>query len=458
MDNTTAQFSRFAANLRYTDLTPQAIHAVKRCVVDAVGCALGAFNAEPVKAVRALAARMSSTMPATIIGTQQKTSPEWAAFANGSMVRYSDFSDDYFGGNGDTGPHPSDNIGGLLAAAESSGLDGKSLVLGIATAYEVCGQLVDHTALRVGGWDHPVMHAISTAAGAGNIMGLTEDQMAHALGLAVVANISLFETRIGHISNWKGFAGPNGSRNGLFAALLAKEGITGPPAPFEGRAGFMKQLANPFKLAAFGGGNTPYKVEGTFFKYIPCRYEMQLPVWIALQAREQVKIEDIEDICVFLEKRTIDTRAQHPERWNPTSRETADHSGPYLVGAALVDGGITEKTFTPERFRDPTILDLILKIRFEEDPKYTAAFPRTFECRFDITLKSGKVVTVCQQNPKGHPANPMSDQDLEAKFLKQIDTVVAPQQARKLLDQLWDIERLNDLRVLFSSMKVRDQA
>lgn len=456
MDKTTERFATYAADLRYSELTPQAIHAVKRSVLDSIGCALGAFNAGPVKALRALASRVSSTTPATVIGTQIRTSPEWAALASGAMIRYSDFSDDYFGGMGDTAPHPSDNIGGLLAAAESTGVDGATLVLGIALAYEACGQLADHATLRSHGWDHPLLHSISTALGAGKVMGLSRDQLGNALGLAIVPHVCLFETRLGDISNWKGLAGPNGSRNGLFAAMLAEQGITGPPKPFEGKAGFMKQLDNPFTLGAMGSAHTGYKVEGTFFKYIPVRYEMQLPIWVALELRKQVKPEDIESICVFVEKRTVNSRADHPECWNPMSRETADHSGPYLIGAALVDGGITAKSFTPERYRDPTILGLIQKIRMEEDKNYTASFPATFDCRFEVTLKSGKAVTIHQQNPKGHPANAMSDSELEEKFLRQVDSVILKKQAHALLDQLWELEKLGDIRALFSLMQVAD--
>ncbi|MBI4189183.1 MAG: MmgE/PrpD family protein [Betaproteobacteria bacterium] len=454
MDKTTEQFVGYATDLRYSDLTSQAIHAVKRSVLDSVGCALGAFRAEPIKAVRALASRVSATAPATVIGTQIKTAPEWAAFASGAMVRYLDFNDDYFGGSGDAGPHPSDNIGGLLAAAESAGVDGKALVLGIALAYETCGQLVDHVSIYTDGWDYPILHSISTALGAGNIMGLSRKQMGNALGLAIVPNICLSETRLGDVSNWKGFAGPNGSRNGLFAAFLAKEGITGPPTPFEGKAGFMKQLNCSFELGAFGGGQTAFKVEGTFFKHLPVRYDVQLPVGIALEVRDRVKLADIESICVYLEKRSVVTRAYHPNLWNPISRETADHSGPYLIGAVLVDGGITEKTFTPERYRDPAILGLIQKIRMEEDPQYTATFPRTINSRFEVTLKSGAVITVHKENPKGHPANPMSDQELEAKFLKQVDSVLAKKQSRALLDALWKLEELDDFNKLFSLMQV----
>ena len=327
-------------------------------------------------------------------------------------------------------------------------------MLGIALAYEACGRLVDHVTLRVHGWDYPVLHCISTALGAGKVMGLSREQMANALGLAIVANICLRETRQGDISNWKGFAGPNGSRNGLFAALLAKQGITGPPKPFEGRAGFMKQLDSRFELGAFGGGHTAFKVEGTFFKYLPVRYDMQLPVWVALEVRDRVKLADIESICVYLEKYSVLERAHHPEPWNPMSRETADHSGPYLIGAALVDGGITARTFTPERYRDPAILGLIQKIRLQEDTRYTASLPRTFNCRFEVTLESGAVITVHQKNPKGHPANPMSDQELEAKFLKQVDSVLAKKQSRALLDALWKLEELDDFNKLFPLMQV----
>ena len=285
------------------------------------------------------------------------------------------------------------------------------------------------------------------------VRGLSRPQIQHALALAAVSNITLLQTRVGELSHWKGLAGPNGSRNGLFAAMLAQAGITGPEDPFEGKAGWMKHLNMPFELGALGGGTVPFKVEGIFYKYIPIRYSAQLMVWVALELRDKVNVQDIESICVFVPKRYVSSRADYPEYWNPTTRETTDHSFPYLIGAALIDGKISERTFTPERFRDPAILALIEKVHMAEDPVFSASFPRSYHCRFEVTTKSGEVVKVQQANPKGHPSNPMSDQEIEDKFLRQTDAAMLPrEQSRALLDNLWKLEGQRDLGALFPLM------
>ena len=232
--------------------------AAKRCLVDAVGCASARRAPTSSTATAEVASTATSSRPATLFGTTIQTTPEMAAFVNGSATRCLDFNDDYFGtdesnAHGDTGPHPSDNIGGVLAAAQVAGASGADTLLGIVIAYEVCGQLVDEVVIRGNGWDHPIFHSIATSAASARLLGLSRAQAANALRLAVVPNICLYETRVGSISNWKGLAGPNGSRNGLFAALLAEAGITGPEMAFEGARGFMRQLDHKFSLGPFGG-------------------------------------------------------------------------------------------------------------------------------------------------------------------------------------------------------------
>ena len=347
MDSTAEILTSYAHSLKYSDLTPAAIHGAKRSIVDSVGCALGALPAEPMQALRAVASRVNATTPATLIGTDIRTSPEWAALVNGSMVRFLDFSDDYFGGKSDVGPHPSDNIGSVLAAVESSRLDGRALLLGTVLSYEVGGHLTDHFSIYGQGWDYTILHAIAASLAVGNVFGLSAAQMRNALGIAVVSNVGLAETRHGDISNWKGIAGPSASRAGLTAALLAKEGITGPGAPFEGRAGLMNQLKHRFALDSLGTKASGFKVEGTFFKNFPVRYDTQLPIEIALGVREKVDVNQISSITVFIEKSSVLDRVRSPRMWDPPSRETADHSAVYLIAAALMDGVIGEETFAP---------------------------------------------------------------------------------------------------------------
>jgi 2-methylcitrate dehydratase len=178
-------------------------------------------------------------------------------------------------------------------------------------------------------------------------------------------------------------------------------------------------------------------------------------VWIALELRGKVDADDIESICVYVPKRYVSSRADFPEYWNPTTRETVDHSFPFLIGAALVDGAIDDRTFTPECFRNPAILALIERIHMAEDPAFSAAFPGNYHCRFEVTLKSGDVLNVHQANPKGHPLNPMSDAEIEEKFFRLAATAgVSAEQCSTLLDRLWKLEEQADISSLFPLMRV----
>ncbi|WP_327745927.1 MmgE/PrpD family protein [Streptomyces europaeiscabiei] len=456
-DNVVRGLTSFATEVVHDQVGDVALRAAKRCLVDAVGCALGAQETDVISALRAVASTATSSRPATLWGTTIQTTPDMAAFVNGSATRCLDFNDDYFGtektnAHGDTGPHPSDNLGGILSAAEVAGASGSETLLGIVIAYEVCGQLVDEVVLRGNGWDHPLFHSIATSAAAARLLGLSRAQTANAIRLAVVPNICLYETRVGSISNWKGLAGPNGSRNGLFAAVLAEAGITGPEMAFEGARGFMRQLDHEFSLGQFGSPQRPFRVENTYFKHLPLRYEMQLPVQLALEMRKTVDPRDIATMRVYMERKSVVSREAEPALWRPSNRETADHSGPYLIAAALVDGAITEATFEAERYLDPSLLDVTNTIQLIEDPAYTASFPWQMACRFEVALKDGRALTLLGENPKGHPRNPMTDDEISAKFLGQVEPRLGEDRAEELLQCIWSLEEQPSLERLFTLM------
>ncbi|MDI7258824.1 MAG: MmgE/PrpD family protein [Thermodesulfobacteriota bacterium] len=450
MDQTEDRISSYAASLTYSDLTREALHSVKRSLIDSLGCALGAFGAEPVKIARRLAVHVTSDMPATVLGTTIKTTPEMATFVNGSMIRYLDFNDDYINNDG---PHPSDNIAAILATCEAVHADGKTLACGITLAYEIVGQLVDSAGFKTGGWDYVTETAIGSALAAGKVMELSKEQMLQALRISVAPNIGLLQTRTGELSMWKGCAGANAARNGLFAAMLAKGGMTGPNQVIEGRCGLWNQVTGRFELGLFGGEGRPFKIEQTFFKAMPVMYTALLAVETALELRREVDIDSIESIRIILDGFSV-ASSNHPDNWDPHTRETADHSKQYLVVVALMDGEISERTFTPECYRDPKILDLLQRVTLEEDPRYTREFPKTFHCTVEVTSKSGQKWVQHRMNPKGHPANPMSDAEIEEKFLRLTAGMLTRKQAQNALDLLWRIEETGDVREVITALTV----
>lgn len=459
MDKTQDKISTYAANLSVKDITPQALHAVKRSLVDSIGCALGAFSADTAQVVRRVASRVSSTTPATLIGTSTKTSPDLAAFANGTMVRYLDYSDDYVKKDG---PHPSDSLPAVLATAESLHADGMTFACGLTLAYEIIDRLVDSADFMFRGYDYAPEHSIGSALGCGKVMGLSKVQMGHALSLAIVPNIALGQTRKGHVSMWKACAGPNAARNGLFAAMLASEGLAGPNDPIEGPFGLMNKVTGPFELRPFGGNGRPFEIEETFFKYRQVVYSALLPVEIAIELHGKVDIDNIESITIFLHRRPVGTKEspEDPEKWDPKTRETADHSVPYCVVAALADGQITRDTFAPEHFRSPRLLALLKKVQVREDPEYSRVFYDTevtaeYHARLEIVEKSGKKTVQHKMNPKGHPGNPMSDAEINSKFMELTAAALEPAQAKAALDIMWHLEDVKDMGQIPESVVIR---
>src|SRR5688572_32103246 len=219
------RLAQYARSLRYGDLSPAVVHEVKRRVLDSIGCAMSAFHAPPCRIARRLAQSVKVTDGATVWGTTHRTLPDLATFANGALVRYLDFNDTYLS---QEPAHPSDNIAAVLAVAESTHASGKQAIEAIALAYEIQCRLCDAAALRPRGWDHVTYGPFSSALAAAKVLKLSQTQTVQAVNLAGVANVALRQTRVGDLSMWKACAFSNATRNGVFAAVLAQQGMTGP--------------------------------------------------------------------------------------------------------------------------------------------------------------------------------------------------------------------------------------
>src|SRR3989475_6892451 len=233
------RLAEYAFSLQFEDLSKDVVHEVKRRVIDSLGCALGAWNEEPCVIARNVASDFSATRGSTIIGTKHQAPPDWAAFATGCCIRYFDYNDTYLSKEP---AHPSDNISAVLAVAESVGANGRDAITATALAYEVQCRLCDAASIRARGWDHVTYGAFSTALASAKLMKVDREKTRHALNIAGVACAAMRQARVGELSHWKGVAFANAARHGVYSALLAGAGMTGPAPIFEGQMGFEKQL------------------------------------------------------------------------------------------------------------------------------------------------------------------------------------------------------------------------
>jgi 2-methylcitrate dehydratase len=449
MDANVARIADYVSRVRYEDLPPDVVHDAKRRIIDTLGCGLGAFDAEPCRIARKIASRSEVSGGAHLLGTRQRVLLELGAFANGVMMRYLDGNDSYPGGGG----HASDTIAAILAAASSTGASGRQVITAVAAAYDVFYNLYTAAKMRDQGWDHVFYIAVASAAGAASIFGLDRERTAHAIALAITPNLALEVTRRGHLSMWKGSAGGNAARNGAFAALLAAEGMTGPDKPIEGTHGLW-HMVGQFQIADFPGGDRPYRIKQANLKFFLSEYHSQSPIEAAMKLHGQVAPEDIEAVTVHTYKFAQQEIADGREKWRPTTRESADHSLPYIVAAVLTDGRFSDEIFAPARIADPALHALMDKIAVEEDPELTRQFPAKVPCRIEVTTRRGERKSAVIEFPRGHHRNPMSDAEVEAKFGELAERFLPTARARALLQLLWELDRQSSLDPVYEAARI----
>jgi 2-methylcitrate dehydratase len=452
MDIKLNELAEYAVNLHFDTLPAEVVHECKRKLIDTLGCLAGGYHAEPSAIARSVARRARGDAPARILGSQEPSTPELAAFANGVSLRYLDFNDAYFARSSG---HPSDTMAAVLAMADAQHSSGRDVINAIALAYEVfcnCSESLP----RETGWDYVVYAVLASAAGAGRILNLPVSAMRQALALAVIPNMALEETRRGELSMWKGCAAANAARNGVFAAQLAKEGMTGPDFPIEGRWG-MQHAVGKFDWQPFGGDkvndSVPYKVTQTHLKYYPAVVHAQTPITAALQLHHELGGAEIQSVAIesyWVANRYTDRASP---LWHPATRETADHSLPYIVVAALLDGNISAASFSAERIADPKLRDLLARTTLVEKPEYTALHPRTWPCRIEVVTNSGARRAAEVQYFRGHAKNPLTDAEIEQKFRALAEPVMDTTRVDEILAACWRLEQLPQIEQLLQLLR-----
>jgi 2-methylcitrate dehydratase len=442
----------YALGLRYEGLDPATIERVKIHLIDSVGCGIGALNEPAVKICREIALPVGGA--STIIGTSHRTTSELAAFANGAAIRYLDFNDTYVG---KIAIHPSDNIAPCLAVAEAEAASTQELVTAIALAYEVNCRLNDALDIAARGWDPPVLGLPAVALATGRLMKLTPEQLTHAVALAINDHIPLGLTRAGDLSEWKGVAVAEAGRNAVFAVRLARAGLTGPAPIFEGKQGMFQQVtgAADIDVASFGGRDRPFRIHDCVLKPYPAVIYTQTAIVAAIEVAQELGSPDkIAAIDVATTHRGYERTGSEPEKWNPKTRETADHSLPYMIARAMFDGDITPESFSEQKFRDPKILAFMQKIKVSEDPALTARTGGAVPTRVTATLADGKRITREVDHAPGFAARPMTRGDVERKFRGNVGVRWPKEQTETNLKSLWAIDQVNDLGSLLGNFVV----
>src|SRR6266478_735624 len=423
-------FANYACSLGFEDLSPEVVHEVKRRMIDSLGCALGAWNEEPCVIARNVASEFSAKNGATIIGTNHKAPPDWAALASGCCIRYFDYNDTYLSKEP---AHPSDNISAAFAIAESLGANGRELITATALA---CARL----------------------------MKLDPEKTRHAVNIAGVACAAFRQARVGELSHWKGVAFANAARHGVYAALLARAGMTGPAPIFEGQMGFEKQLgvslgdvATVFdkKKEAMPGKGPASMILKTSIKYWPAEYHSQSAIEAALFLRKEIgDPAKIQSVRIESHDASVDIIGSEPEKWKPETRETADHSLAYITSFALIDGEVTDKQFQPERFTDPTIWKFLENVTVQRNDELSSLYAKAVANIVHVTLQDGRMLTKRVDYPLGNALNPVSDKQLEGKFNALVVPAMGEARAKAIIDLLWKLDEAKTVDELMQALRM----
>lgn len=456
-----ARLARFVVTRSWNDLSVAAREQLKIRILDALGCALGALDAPPIRAIRAQLADFGGRSLCTLIGGG-RTAPDRAALYNGALVRYLDFNDSYFA-PGET-CHPSDNLAPVLAAAEYADASGRELLTALAVAYQVQCRLSDEAPVRAKGFDHTTQGSYAAAAGAANALRLGESETANALAIAGTALNALRVTRTGELSQWKGLAYPFTAFTAfgaVEAAFLAARGISGPAEVFEGNKGFMDSIAGPFEID--WEEEDLERVRQTFLK----RYNAEIHSQSALEALLELREEHVIDpgaveaieLDTFQVAYDIIGGGEEGGKKEIETKEQADHSLPYLLAVALLDGQVMPAQFTPERILRSDVQQLLRRVDVRPAADLTARFPGEHACRLRLRLAGGVTLAAEKGDYHGFLTRPMSWKPARQKFERLAAGAVEPELGAELAETVWALDELQtrDLTAILARAGAREQ-
>ena len=448
------ELSSFIKKASFSDLSDEAVKQLKIRLLDSIGTAIGAIEGEPVQAIRKMIDDFGGSEMCTLIGGG-KTTPDRAALYNSGLIRYLDFNDSYLA-KGET-CHPSDNIGAILAAGETTSLSGKEFLAALAVAYHVQCRLSDEAPVRDKGFDHTTQGAYAVSAGVSKALKLDEEKTANAISIAGTALNALRVTRTGALSNWKGLAYPHTAFGGAHAAFLAKYGITGPPAVFEGNKGFMDTIAGEFSID--WKSEDLERVTDTIIKKYNAEIHSQsaLEGMIELKEKHGFDAEEVDkiEIEIFDVAFHIIGSGEEGDKTIVRTKEEADHSLQYMVSAALLDGPVMPEQYKKERIEADDIQSLLQKVKVSPNQEYGDRFPDEMPVKLMVHLKDGNTRQIEKTDYEGFHTRPMSWETIIQKFEKLAEPFTTADLRDQIINTVQNFEErsVDDLTQLLAKVQ-----
>ncbi len=446
MDGTLAALTDFVTTTTFSDLPDDIVERASGILVDTLGCLTGGRDYLAVSKATALTSDDVRALEwGVVVGMAGTYPPELAAFLNTTMIRCLDFNDHLIAG------HASDMIGALLAVAKRPGrpATGTDLLTALVVAYEVHARVVRIQWMNQS-LDRTWSIAIGATAGVCNLLGLSADATRNALAMVTTASVSLRASRSGALSDFKATASSVSAKSAVFYALLGEAGLTGPEAPFEGRHGARELFEGepgPIELDPFG---TEWKVLETCNKYWPVAYGIQPAIWTAIELRDVVPLDEVESVVLHAAPFGWHESGHEQERWDPTTRESADHSMPYAFARAYETGTVDGDAFVPSAFRNPATLAFMTRVTVEPDWDRGPKISDIVGTRAVLTTKAGEQHTVNVDDPIGHHRNPMTRDQINTKARTLIEPVLGAR-TEAALAAAWDIRSAPSIDALLAA-------
>lgn len=449
--STCENLARYTVKASYDAFSTDVINKIKNHLLDSLGCALGALHAGPIEAIRAEQSAFANG-PCSLIAGGSAT-PERAAFYNTALTRYLDFMDTFI--TPGEACHPSDNIGGILAAAEFSGASGRDILAAIALTYDIQWRLTSSgVPIMKAGFDHTVTQAISLAAGVARALALSEPQVANAIAISSSGGAGLAATRAGkHLSQWKGLASAGMALHAVHSALIASHGITGPLHVFEGPLGWKQMLGKEFpktwRSRYDGILNANLKKFNAEFHSQSC-----LEGLLEMRSRESINPERVRriDIEIFQVAYEMIGGGKYLDPKSVETKEDADHSLHYLAAIALLDGQIEPEQFEASRIHSKDVQKLLERVTVKRSGAYTRRYPETMSCRIRIKLAGGRTLGCEKHDFEGFYRRPMPRDRVIDKFLRLGRKTRPEAELRQIIDCVMNLES-RSARELMSAMR-----